>query len=74
MSERRGKRPPSYIPAAYRALVLDQFTKADLAEIAWDLAEQETTSAGDRYGAEATLTELRRRRDVVALARAQGPR
>jgi len=66
-------RPADYIPLEHRREVLKRFTKADLAEIAWDLAMQQlgvesmegehAHSNGNRV-----LTELVRRRDVVRAA------
>ena len=66
-------RPAEYIPPEYRREVLKRFTKADLAEIAWDLALQ--TLGGESMDGEhahslgnRVLTELVRRRDVVRAA------
>ena len=73
-------RPAEYIPLEYRREVLKRFTKADLAEIAWDLALQ--TLGGESSWTASTrtllgnrvLTELVRRRDVVRAATHPSPR
>jgi len=55
-------RPAAYIPLEHRREVLKRFTKADLAEIAWDFAVQQLG------GVDGVLAELERRRDVVRAA------
>jgi len=67
-------RPAAYIPPEHRREVLTRFTKADLAEIAWDFAVQavvpEGLVDGDSLPAlgRRVLAELERRRTVVRAA------
>ena len=70
-------RPADYIPLEHRREVLKRFTKADLAEIAWDLAVQHLGGDAWRSDLEGhtehslgqrVLEELTRRRDVVRAA------
>ncbi len=65
-------RRPTYIPEGWQREVLSRFTKADLAEIAWDLVVEFYCLSADRSEAASlvVMQELARRRDVVKAARA----
>lgn len=69
MNGRKWTRPPTLIPPSLQRKVLDQFTKADLAELSWDFARQE--AGGDEASDEAVLELLyKRRSDIIRSWRA----
>lgn len=54
------KRPPVFVPAAHRAEVM-KLSKAALADMAWDYAQQLSRLDGD----EGTMAEFRERREII---------
>jgi len=60
-------RPPTFVPLEYQKSIMDQFTKADLAELAWDYARQ--LIGGDEALDADVMEDLLHRRELIIRAR-----